>query len=57
MKLCSIHGVKNKFANELFTFLQLHLLLEPNCLPNNYYAPKNIDSKIGIRLQDHSCMC
>ncbi len=43
MNLCIIHGVNNKFAIELFTFLHLHLLSGDNCLPNNYYVAKNID--------------
>ncbi len=40
--LCNVHGVSNKFANELFALLRLHLLLTDNCLPNNYYVTKTL---------------
>ncbi len=48
MNLCTIHKVTNKFANELCTLLGLHLLLEPNCLPNNFYIAKTLTIKVGL---------
>jgi len=48
MNLCTIHGIRNKFVDEFFTLLQLHLLLEPNCLPNSYYASKTLIQKLGL---------
>jgi len=57
MNLCTIHGVENKFADKLFTFLQLHLLLEPNCLPNSYHAPKTLIKKLGLDYKTiHACV-
>jgi CRISPR/Cas system-associated protein Cas7 (RAMP superfamily) len=52
MNLCIVHGVSNKFANELFTFLHLHLLLGDNCLLNNYYVAKTLTKRLGL-----DCKC
>jgi hypothetical protein len=35
MNLCTIHGVSNSFAKELFLILHVHILLENNRLPKN----------------------
>jgi hypothetical protein len=57
MNLCTIHVVKNKFVDELFTLFQLHLLLKPNCLPNNYYAPKMLIQNLGLDYKTiHACV-
>jgi hypothetical protein len=42
-----MHGI-NKFADELFTLLQLHLLLANNCSPHNYYATKILTRILGL---------
>jgi hypothetical protein len=36
MTLCTIHGVSNKFADQLFTLFRKHLLPSENQLPKNY---------------------
>ena len=33
MNLCTVHGVSNAYANELFGILSKHVLLENNTLP------------------------
>ncbi len=56
MNLCIVHGVSNKFANELFTFLHLHLLLGNNCLLNNYYVAKTLIKRLGLDCKSiHAC--
>jgi hypothetical protein len=56
MNLCIVHGVTNKFANELFTLLCLHLLPEPNCLPNNLYIAKTLTHQLGLDYKTiHAC--
>lgn len=56
MNLCIIHGVNNKFANELFTLLHLHLLSGDNCLLNNYYVAKTLTKKLGLDYKNiHAC--
>jgi len=42
MNLCTMHGIDNKFVDEFFTLLRLHLLLADNCLPQNYYVGKTL---------------
>ncbi len=49
MIICTIHGVINRFIGKFFTLLWHHLLLEPNCLPTNFYAAK-VDTKAWIKL-------
>jgi hypothetical protein len=57
MNLFIIYGIRNKFANELLTFFQLHLFLELNCLPNNYYAVKTLIQKLGLDYKTiHACV-
>jgi hypothetical protein len=56
VNLCTIHGMNNKFASELFGFLQHHLLHELNCLPTNYYATKALTQKLGLDYENiHAC--
>jgi hypothetical protein len=56
MNLCIVHGVNNKFANELFTFLRLHLLLGDNCLLNNYYVAKTLTKRLILYYKNiHAC--
>lgn len=56
MNMCRVHGVSNKFVDELFAFLGHHLLLEPNILPANYYAIRTLTHKFGIKYKIiHAC--
>jgi hypothetical protein len=56
MNLCTVHGVSNNFADELFTILHRHLLLEENILPGNHYAAKSLTSKLGLTYTSiHAC--
>jgi len=55
MNLCMVHGVSNKFVDELLTFLRL-LLLVDNCLPQNYYASKTLTRRLGLNYKNiHAC--
>jgi hypothetical protein len=38
----------NKFTHEFSTLLRLHLLPEPNCLPNNFYVAKTLTCQLGL---------
>jgi hypothetical protein len=56
MNLCTVHGVSNNFADELFTILHRHLLPEGNCLPRNHYTAKTLTSKLGLTYNSiHAC--
>ncbi len=56
MNLCTIHGVNNKFADELFTLLHFHLLPRDNCLLNNYYVAKSLTKSLGLDYKNiHVC--
>jgi hypothetical protein len=56
MNLCTIHGVSNNFADELFTILHHHLLPEGNRLPKNHYMAKSLTSKLGLTYTSiHAC--
>jgi hypothetical protein len=56
MNLCTIHGVSNNFADELFTILHRHLLPEDNILPRNHYVAKSLTSKLGLTYTSiHAC--
>jgi hypothetical protein len=37
MNVCQVHGVSNKFGDELLALLHLHLLPRDNCLPSSMY--------------------
>jgi hypothetical protein len=56
MTLCIIHGVSNKFADQLFTLFREHLLPSENMLPKKPSCRKSIDTKIRIELQYNPCM-
>jgi hypothetical protein len=56
MNLCTVHGVSNNFADELFTILHHHLLPEGNRLLKNHYAAKSLTSKLGLTYTSiHAC--
>jgi hypothetical protein len=56
MTLCTVHGVSNKFADQLFTLFREHLLPSENMLPKNLYAAKGLISKLGLNYNTiHAC--
>jgi hypothetical protein len=56
MNLCTVYGISNNFADELFTILHRHLLPEGNRLPKNHYAAKSLTSKLGLTYTSiHAC--
>ena len=56
MTLCTIHGVSNKFADQLFTLFREHLLPSENLLPKNYHAAKTLIQKLGLNYHTiHAC--
>ena len=56
MTLCTIHGVSNKFADQLFAQFILHLLPGENRLPKNYHDVKSIIRKLGLNYNTiHAC--
>jgi ribosomal protein S27AE len=57
MNLCAVHEINNKFGDELFALLCHLLLLKPNCLVANYYAPKALTQKLGLNYENiHACV-
>jgi hypothetical protein len=56
MNLCTIHGVSNTFANELFAILHAYLLPQENSLPKNYHGTKSLTMKLGLSYNSiHAC--
>jgi hypothetical protein len=56
MNLCTMHGVRNHCAHELFSLLQRHLLPEGNTLPKTYHAAKSLTAKLGLSYNIiHAC--
>jgi hypothetical protein len=56
MNLCTVHGISNSFADELFAILHAHLLPERNGLPKNYHAAKSLIRKLGLSYNSiHAC--
>ena len=57
MTLCTIHGVNNKFADQIFALFRLHLLPGENRLPKNYHAAKSLIRKLGLNYNTiHACV-
>ena len=48
MNLCTVHGVSNACANELFGILSKHVLPENNTLLQTYFAAKSLTEKLGL---------
>jgi hypothetical protein len=48
MNLCTVHGVSNTFADEMFTILHAHILPEDNSLPKNYHAARSLTQTLGL---------
>ena len=56
MNLCTVHGINNQCANELFTLSHSHILLENNTLPRTHYAAKTLTAKLGLTYNlIHAC--
>ena len=56
MNLCTVHGVSNQCANELFSILHLHVLPENNTLPRSHHAAKTFTAKLGLTYNTiHAC--
>jgi hypothetical protein len=56
LNLCTVHGVSNNCANELFSLLHLHLLPQGNVLPRSYHAAKSVTAKLGLTYNSiHAC--
>ena len=56
MTLCTVHGVSNKFADQLFTLFREHLLPSENMLPKNLHAAKVLIQKLGLNYKTiHAC--
>jgi hypothetical protein len=49
MNVCKVHGVSNKFVDEILTLLHKHLLPLDNCLPPTMYVVKTLTSKVGLK--------
>jgi hypothetical protein len=49
MNVCKVHGVSNKFVDEILTLLHKHLLPLDNCLPPTVYVVKTLTSKVGLK--------
>ena len=48
MNLCTVHGISNQCANELFNLLYSHILPENNTLPRTHHATKSLTAKLGL---------
>ena len=56
MNLCTVHGVSNHYAHELFSLLHCHVLPEKNNLPRTYHATKSLTAKLGLTYNNiHAC--
>ncbi len=56
MNMCQVHGVSNKFVDELLALLHLHLLPKDNYLPSSMYRTKVLTSRVGLRYNNiHAC--
>ncbi len=56
MNLCQVHGVSNKFVDELLALLHLHLLPRDNYLPSSMYQAKVMTSKVSLHYNNiHAC--
>ncbi len=57
MNVCTIHGVSNKFMDELLALLHKHLLPKDNLLPPSMYAAKSFTRKVGLDYKHiHACV-
>jgi hypothetical protein len=49
MNVYKVHGVSNKFVDELLALLHKHLLPLDNCLPPTMYTTKTLTNKVGLK--------
>jgi hypothetical protein len=57
MNVCTVHGVSNKFMDELLALLHKHLLPKDNLLPPSMYAAKSLTRKVGLDYKHiHACV-
>jgi len=57
MNVCTVHGVSNKFMDELLALLHKHLLPKDNLLPPSMYAAKRLTRKVGLDYKHiHACV-
>jgi hypothetical protein len=57
MNVRMVHGVSNKFVDELLGLLHKHLLPLDNCLPPTMYVAKTLTSKVGLNYTNiHACV-
>lgn len=56
MTICTMHGVSNKFVDELLCLLHKYILPVPNSLPTNMYHAKVLVEKVGHSYENvHAC--
>ncbi len=56
MNICIVHGVNNKFVNELLSLWHKYLLPPNNCLPTNMYHAKSLPRNVGLNYKTiHAC--
>jgi hypothetical protein len=56
MNICIVHGVNNKFIDELLLLLHKFLLPLDNYLPPNMYHAKSLTMKVGLNYKTiHVC--
>ncbi len=56
MNVCTVHGISNKFMEELLTLLHKHLLPKDNLLPPSMYVAKSLTKKVGLDYKHiHAC--
>jgi hypothetical protein len=57
MNICKVHGVSNKFVDELLALLRKHLLPLDNCLPPKMYLVKTLTNKVGLKYNNiYACV-
>jgi hypothetical protein len=62
MNICTVHGVSNKFVDELLSLLHRYLLPPNNCLLSNMHHAKTLTKKVGlnyhiIHVCPNGCIC
>jgi hypothetical protein len=56
MNICTVHGVSNKFVDELLSLLHKYLLPPNNCLSSNMYHAKTLTKTVGFNYHIiHAC--
>jgi hypothetical protein len=57
MNVCTIHGLSNKFVDELLALLHRHLLPKDNLLLPSMYVAKSLIRKVGLDYKHiHACV-